>query len=70
MASILLMLNRSSVTLPVPSEPAFYVDSRTENLPNMQWWEHNSGATRSSGSTTKSAQHSINEASITELYPR
>ncbi|KAJ1431724.1 Serine-threonine/tyrosine-protein kinase, catalytic domain [Sesbania bispinosa] len=70
MATIALMLNSYSLTLPVPSEPAFFVDSRTRSLPDMQLWEDNSGATRSSESTTKSVRESVNEASITELYPR
>lgn len=58
MASVVLMLNSYSVTLPVPTEPAFYVDSRTENLPDMQSWEYSS------------TQGSVNEASITELHAR
>ncbi|XP_061353849.1 cysteine-rich receptor-like protein kinase 10 isoform X3 [Gastrolobium bilobum] len=69
MASVVLMLNSYSVTLSLPSEPAFYVDSRTGNLPDMSW-EYNSGATRSSESTTKSAQASVDEAPITELHTR
>ncbi|XP_029126520.1 putative receptor-like protein kinase At4g00960 [Cajanus cajan] len=65
MATILLMLNSYSLSLPIPAEPAFYMNSRTISLPNMQSWEHNS-----SEPIIKSAQESENEASITELYPR
>ncbi|KAK7343543.1 hypothetical protein VNO77_12353 [Canavalia gladiata] len=63
MASVVLVLNSHSLTLPVPLEPAFYVDSRTGNVLDMQLYESSSGATRS-------AEESVNEASITELYPR
>lgn len=69
MATIVLMLNSYSLTLPIPSEPAFFMDSRTRSLPNMSW-EVNSRSTRSSESTTKSTRESVNEASITEPYPR
>ncbi|KAL2324311.1 hypothetical protein Fmac_023369 [Flemingia macrophylla] len=66
MASVVLVLNSHSHTLPVPLEPAFYVDSRTGNLPGMPVWEFNSGTTRSS----EYANKSFNEASITEPFPR
>ncbi|XP_061353857.1 cysteine-rich receptor-like protein kinase 44 isoform X2 [Gastrolobium bilobum] len=70
MAAVTLMLNSYSQTLQVPSEPAFYMDSRTGSLPHVQSWEYNSRATRSTESANESAQESVNEASITELYPR
>jgi hypothetical protein len=70
MATIVLMLRSYSVTLSIPSEPAFFMDSRTRSLPEMRQWEENSGTTRSSQSTTKSAQESVNEASLTDPYPR
>ncbi|XP_028182387.1 cysteine-rich receptor-like protein kinase 10 [Glycine soja] len=70
MASIVLVLNSHSLSLPLPLEPAFYLDSRTGNLPNMQLWELNSETTRSNEYTTRSAQESVNEASVTEPYPR
>ncbi|CAL5205962.1 unnamed protein product [Lathyrus oleraceus] len=56
MASVIVMLNSHSITLPVPSEPAFYMDSR--NSQDIISWGHNL------------AQESINEVSNTELYPR
>ncbi|XP_027364925.1 putative receptor-like protein kinase At4g00960 isoform X1 [Abrus precatorius] len=64
MASVALMLNSNSLTLPVPSEPAFVVDSRTGSVPDMLSSEHNSRE------TNRSIQESVNEASITEPYPR
>ncbi|KHN01543.1 Cysteine-rich receptor-like protein kinase 29 [Glycine soja] len=69
MASVALMLNSYSLTLPVPSEPAFVGDGRTRSLPDMQSSsEHNSRQTIESAN--QSAHNSVNEASITELYPR
>ncbi|RDX76115.1 Cysteine-rich receptor-like protein kinase 29, partial [Mucuna pruriens] len=53
MTSVVLMLNSYSLTLPVPSEPAFVMDSRTRSLPIMQSSEHNSRETRSSESANK-----------------
>ncbi|KAK7280224.1 hypothetical protein RJT34_25286 [Clitoria ternatea] len=70
MASVVLALSSHSLALPVPQEPAFYMDSRIGNLSDMQFGELNSGATRSSQNTTNSAQESANEASITDLFPR
>ncbi|XP_039169850.1 putative receptor-like protein kinase At4g00960 [Eucalyptus grandis] len=55
MASVLLMLKSHSVTLRVPSRPAFYIHSGVEsNMPSI----------------SKSNQFSKNEVSMTELYPR
>ncbi|KAK7357556.1 hypothetical protein VNO80_16846 [Phaseolus coccineus] len=70
MTNIMLMLNSYSLSLPIPTEPAFYMNSRTRSLPEMQSWEYNSRETGSSEPILKSAQESENEASITELYPR
>jgi len=84
MVTIVLLLSSNSLTLPIPSEPAFfmdsrmgslpepafYMDSRTRSLPEMRLWEETSGTTRSSQSTTKSAPVSVNEASFTDPYPR
>ncbi|XP_058725227.1 cysteine-rich receptor-like protein kinase 44 [Vicia villosa] len=60
MASVVLMLNSHSLSLPRPSEPAFYVGSGAVDFQNimMQSSEYNSG------------QESINQVSITEPYPR
>ncbi|KAK7269964.1 hypothetical protein RIF29_22788 [Crotalaria pallida] len=73
MAAIVLMLNSYSLALPVPSEPAFFIRSRSGRHSDMQSWEYNSRATssfESSQSRNRSAQESVNEASITEAYPR
>lgn len=62
MKTIVLMFNSYSVTLPVPEKPAFY--NRTESdIPAMEMKYDQS---------TNTARYplSINEASITELYPR
>ena len=64
MATIALMLSSDSLSLSVPSEPAFFMNSRI--LSEM----YDSRATRSSESQNVSVQESINEASITELDPR
>ncbi|KAL0012480.1 hypothetical protein SO802_007588 [Lithocarpus litseifolius] len=63
MASIVLMLNSNSLTLPAPQRPAFFLYSTTET--NMSTKEH-----RSDQSTRKGMPSSVNEASITEVYPR
>ncbi|XP_045791327.1 cysteine-rich receptor-like protein kinase 29 isoform X1 [Trifolium pratense] len=60
MASVVLMLNSHSFTLSIPLEPAFYVESGAEDFQDY---------------TTKSSEYnpvqgSVNEASITEPYPR
>jgi len=70
MATIVLILSSYSLTLSIPSEPAFFMDSRTRSLQEMRLWEKNSGTTRSSQSTSKSAPESVNEASFTDPYPR
>ncbi|KAK2986533.1 hypothetical protein RJ640_005575, partial [Escallonia rubra] len=63
MASVVLMLNRFSITLPLPSKPAFFVHSRIDpDLPLLH--EFSSGAKDSGQSTSKSAYFSENEASI------
>ena len=42
MASVAIMLNSYSVTLPVPSQPALFINDR--NLSEIQSGEHNSEA--------------------------
>ena len=58
MATIMLMLDSYSLSLPIPAKPAFYMNSRTRSVPG------------SSESIIKSAQESENEASITKQYAR
>ncbi|XP_040951579.1 cysteine-rich receptor-like protein kinase 10 [Gossypium hirsutum] len=63
MATIAMMLNSYSVTLPVPNEPAFFRNSRTEGkMPNVGF--------EFDQSTSRSTPWSINGVSITELDPR
>ncbi|XP_060971131.1 cysteine-rich receptor-like protein kinase 44 [Cannabis sativa] len=67
MNAIVLMLNSNSLSLPLPSEPAFFMRSNTGS--HMSF-----GSDFNSRETTKSSNHSksesINEASITEPFPR
>ncbi|KAL5839806.1 hypothetical protein ACOSQ4_012414 [Xanthoceras sorbifolium] len=69
MASVVLMLNSYSVTLPVPSESAFFMHSSVES-DMLSSQDHNSGATGFSQSKSEVEPFSANEVSITELYPR
>lgn len=61
-AMTVLMRNSYSITLPVPSQPAFFMHSNIES-------DHNLEVTGSEHSRGSYVQHSANEASITELYP-
>ena len=69
MASVVLMLNSYSITLPIPSEPAFFMNNGTESNICLQW-EHDSSVVESNQSKRSSVQDSINEVSITEQSPR
>ena len=69
MASIVLMLSSYSMTLPIPSQPAFFMHSNTESNISLQL-ENDSRGTESDQSKSSIVQASINEASITELSPR
>ncbi|KAF2305012.1 hypothetical protein GH714_001066 [Hevea brasiliensis] len=60
MGTIVLMLDSYSVTLPMPQKPAFFLHSGTN-----QWKELGPNQTAS-----KSMPCSVDEASITEVYPR
>ncbi|KAM4113995.1 hypothetical protein ACJW30_04G037200 [Castanea mollissima] len=68
-ASVLLMLNSYSITLPIPLEPAFFINSGIESNIRLQW-RNDSRVTESNQSKSSSVQASINEVSITELSPR
>ncbi|KAM4110783.1 hypothetical protein ACJW30_05G018200 [Castanea mollissima] len=78
MATIILLLNSDSVTLPSPQKPPFFLNSRTEqNMPTIEVESDKSSSTNmptievsSDKSSSTSVQWSVNEASITELYPR
>ncbi|XP_028753450.1 putative receptor-like protein kinase At4g00960 [Neltuma alba] len=68
MASVVVMLNSYSSSLPFPSKPPLLVSTSGSSETHLR--EYNSEATRSSEGESNSIQQSINEASITELYPR
>ncbi|MBA0577363.1 hypothetical protein Golob_024138 [Gossypium lobatum] len=71
MASVALMLTSYSVTLPLPSQPAFFMHSNTQSEVEMLWSEDlNSGATKYSQSRKETVVVSENEVTITELHPR
>ncbi|GAB4826876.1 Cysteine-rich receptor-like protein kinase 10, variant 2 [Ancistrocladus abbreviatus] len=59
MASIVLMLNSQSTTMPVPRRPTFFSRGRMDRSPAF-----------SDQSTSKSAPWSANDVSITEIDPR
>ncbi|KAL2324329.1 hypothetical protein Fmac_023387 [Flemingia macrophylla] len=68
MASVALMLNSYSFTLPLPSQPAFFPDSRS--LSEIPSEEYDPEAGTSDESNIQSVQASVNEASITDPFPR
>ncbi|WMV16217.1 hypothetical protein MTR67_009602 [Solanum verrucosum] len=70
MAAVVLMLSSFSLSLPMPSGPAFYMHSNiTAETSLIQ--EYNTRMTDSSElAKSKSIGSSRNEASISELYPR
>ncbi|PQQ09727.1 cysteine-rich receptor-like protein kinase 10 [Prunus yedoensis var. nudiflora] len=68
MASVILMLNSYSLTLPVPSQPAFYLHSSIGMDMPLQS-EYNSGATRSDRSKSNSVIVMEYET-FTEPHPR
>ncbi|KAJ4976545.1 hypothetical protein NE237_001651 [Protea cynaroides] len=68
MASVVLMLNSYSTTLPLPSSPAFAMHSKLES--DEPYTDYDTRETRSGQSTSNSATKSINETSITELSAR
>ncbi|KAM7490580.1 hypothetical protein LguiA_033501 [Lonicera macranthoides] len=70
MASIVLMLSSFSLSLPVPSEPAFFMHSSVVDPEKPLYGEYNSGTSESSEWKNASAKVSINDASVSELYPR
>ncbi|KAK9936145.1 hypothetical protein M0R45_013005 [Rubus argutus] len=64
MQTIVLMLSSYSVTMPLPQKPAFFLHSRSElKIPSV-------ASTSSYRPSSNSASCSVNEASITELFPR
>ncbi|PIA58491.1 hypothetical protein AQUCO_00500436v1 [Aquilegia coerulea] len=73
MASVVLMLNSYSVTLAVPSAPPFSSQTATKKF-DMELEDENvsdsSQPILKDHSASTSIPDSVNEASITELYPR
>ncbi|CAM8921486.1 unnamed protein product [Rhodiola kirilowii] len=69
MASIVLMLGSFSLTLPLPSKPAYFVHSSVEDERPMLA-EYSSGTSISSNPKGISSNFSTNDVSITELDPR
>ncbi|XP_022720553.1 putative receptor-like protein kinase At4g00960 [Durio zibethinus] len=69
MASVVFMLNSFSTTLPVPSQPAFCMQSNIETDMSSSL-ATNSWASESKNSNIELLPASLNEASITELSPR
>ncbi|XP_068669210.1 cysteine-rich receptor-like protein kinase 15 isoform X2 [Aristolochia californica] len=68
MSSVVLMLNSSSVTLSIPSAPAFFLRSGTMSaMPGIGF---DSKVTQADPSTGNLTPLSVNEVSITELSPR
>ncbi|KAG6778606.1 hypothetical protein POTOM_014944 [Populus tomentosa] len=63
LSTIVLMLTSFSVTLPLPRKPAYCVQSRTGSSLPIRGLE-------SDRSTSTSKSLSVNDMSITELYPR
>ncbi|KAF5183592.1 Cysteine rich receptor like kinase, partial [Thalictrum thalictroides] len=68
MASVGLLLSSYSFTLPLPSAPAFFVD--TEVILNRIPGEHGTNSDSGSSVPNNSIRSSKNDASITELLPR
>ncbi|CAK8573787.1 unnamed protein product [Lathyrus sativus] len=62
MATVAHMLNSHSLTLSIPSKPAYFMGSGPKSLPNMQLLLDDASVKRSN--------ESINHVSITEPYPR
>lgn len=64
MQTIVLMLSSYSVTMPLPQKPAFFLHSRSElKIPSVT-------STSSYQPSSNSVSCSVNEVSITELFPR
>jgi hypothetical protein len=70
MASVVLMLNSYSITLPIPSQPAFFMHSNIDSEIALRWEQRTHVTKSDERSKDNSVQASMNEVSITELYPR
>ncbi|XP_071706846.1 cysteine-rich receptor-like protein kinase 10 [Rutidosis leptorrhynchoides] len=76
MASVVLMLNSLSITLPVPSEPAFFMRSSINpEMPLLYDYSSSTGSAsfekqKLSKSKSRSSQMSVNELSVSDFVPR
>lgn len=68
MASIVLMLESYSFSLPGPLQPAFFM--KGFRSPDIQYSSECSSMAMGYEHKTNSAEASVNEASISSLYPR
>ncbi|CAN6546627.1 unnamed protein product [Malus baccata var. baccata] len=72
MNAIVLMLNSYSITLPVPSQPAFLRDGNVGSDMTLGWKNSSevitTGSDRSKSSSVKAPEHEV--SLITEVYPR
>ncbi|PIA58484.1 hypothetical protein AQUCO_00500432v1 [Aquilegia coerulea] len=66
MTTVVHMLNRDSISLPVPSRPGFFINSREMNIGEKHTAEEN----QSLLSDQSMSSISNNELSMTALYPR
>ncbi|XP_022723473.1 putative receptor-like protein kinase At4g00960 isoform X2 [Durio zibethinus] len=69
MATVILMLNSFSISLPVPSQPAFFMHRNIESDLSSSLG-YNSQVTESDEFKSEAPPLSTNEVSITDLYPR
>lgn len=69
MASVVLMLNSYSLTLPVPSEPAFFMDSIIES-DMLSSVAYDSRITETDQAGSENLPLTGNNTSITDLQPR
>jgi hypothetical protein len=70
MASVVLMLNSYSITLSVPLQPAFFMHSDIDSETTSRWEQSTRVIESDERSKGNSIRASVNEASITEPYPR
>lgn len=66
MQTIVLLLSSHSVTLEQPQRPAGYISSKSDQSISRNEFENSEKST----TTSKSAALSVDEASITQVYPR
>ncbi|GLT52622.1 hypothetical protein SLA2020_259530 [Shorea laevis] len=64
-AAVVLMLNSNSTTLPMPSQPAFFMHSNISSSNGYNSW-----LSQSKKLKEENLPLTINDVSITELYPR